>query len=80
MFPCHPLVADVAEPGSPPMQNQLHPDEANYELAVRSLEMGTLVAPFDGVIANLFTHQGNSASASEAFCTVIDPQSLEVPI
>lgn len=50
---------------------------ANYELAVRSLEMGTLVAPFDGVIANLFTHQGNQASASEAFCTVIDPQSLE---
>ena len=50
---------------------------ANYELAVRSLDMGTLVAPFDGVIANLFTHQGNPASASEAFCTVIDPQSLE---
>ena len=35
------------------------------------------MAPFDGVIANLFTHQGNPASASEAFCTVIDPQSLE---
>lgn len=50
---------------------------ATYELAVRSLEMGTLVAPFDGVIANLFTRQGNPASATEAFCTVIDPQSLE---
>ena len=50
---------------------------ATYELAVRELEMSTLVAPFDGVIANLFIHQGNPASATEAFCTVIDPQSLE---
>ena len=50
---------------------------ATYELAVRSLEMGTLVAPFDGVIANLFIRQGNPSSATEAFCTVIDPQSLE---
>lgn len=50
---------------------------ATYELAVRSLEMGTLVAPFDGVIANLFIRQGNPSSATEVFCTVIDPQSLE---
>lgn len=50
---------------------------ATYELAVRSLEMGTLVAPFDGIIANLFIHQGNPSSTTDAFCTVIDPQSLE---
>ena len=50
---------------------------ATYELAVRELEMSTLVAPFDGVIANLFIHQGNPSSTTDAFCTVIDPQSLE---
>ena len=50
---------------------------STYELAVRSLEMATLVSPFDGVVANLFIRQGNPASVSDAFCTVIDPHSLE---
>ena len=50
---------------------------ATYELAVRELEMSTLVAPFDGIIANLFIHQGNPSSATAAFFMVIDPQSSE---
>lgn len=47
------------------------------EMAERELEQSVLVAPFDGVVANLFTRQGNHASSAEAFCTVIDPRSLE---
>ena len=50
---------------------------AAYELALYEQGVATLEAPFDGVIANLFTRQGNPPSSSEPFCTVIDPQSLE---
>jgi len=50
---------------------------AKYELAVYEEENATLTAPFDGVVANLFTKQHNKASASEIFCTIIDPNSME---
>ena len=36
-----------------------------------------LTAPFDGIIANLFAKQYNTASTSDVFCTIIDPVSLE---
>lgn len=52
--------------------------KAQYELAQYAMEHATLTAPFDGVIANLFAKPHNQASMSEAFCTVIDTQGMEV--
>ena len=50
---------------------------AQYELARYEERNATLTAPFEGVIANLSARQANIASTTEAFCTVIDPRSLE---
>lgn len=50
---------------------------AAYQLAVYEEERGTLTAPFDGIIANLFSKEHNVASTSEAFCTLINNQTLE---
>ena len=49
-----------------------------YELADYNLQNSVLYAPFDGVIANLFTKEYNTPSSSEPFCTVLDHQSMEV--
>lgn len=48
-----------------------------YELALYEKQNATLTAPFDGVVANLFAKQYNTASTTDVFCTVIDPRSLE---
>lgn len=50
---------------------------AQYQLAEYEERNASLVAPFDGVIANLFAKEQNVASTADAFCTVIDPRSLE---
>ncbi len=50
---------------------------AQYQLALYEEQNATLIAPFDGIIANLFAKQENVASTTDAFCTVIDPHSLE---
>lgn len=50
---------------------------AQYELAKREEEHATLTAPFDGVVANLFTKPHNIASTSEVFCTLVDTQGME---
>ena len=49
-----------------------------YELAKRELERATLVAPLDGIVANLFTRLHNWASTSEVFCSIIGTQNMEV--
>ena len=51
---------------------------AQYELAKREEQQATLVAPFDGVVANLFAKTYNLANTSEAFCSIIDTQGMEV--
>ncbi|MDE5709796.1 efflux RND transporter periplasmic adaptor subunit [Bacteroides sp.] len=51
---------------------------SQYELAEYEEEHATLVAPFDGVVANLFSKPFNEASTSEAFCTVVGTQGMEV--
>lgn len=51
---------------------------AQYELAQHEKEQAILRAPFDGVVANLFSKELNTASPSEIFCAIIDPSSLEV--
>ena len=51
---------------------------SGYDLALAQYEQNaTLTAPFEGVIANLSARQANIASTTKAFCTVIDPRSLE---
>lgn len=48
-----------------------------YQLAEYEERNGVLVAPFDGVVANLFAKPYNKASTTDVFCTIIDPGSLE---
>lgn len=48
-----------------------------YELAKYEEEHATLVAPFDGVVANLFSKPYNAAGTSDAFCTIIGIQGME---
>jgi len=58
---------------------------SNYDQSLNSYQMTTynynnavLLAPFAGVVANLFTKEHNTSSGSEALCTVIDNQHPEV--
>mgnify|MGYP000787010780 CR=1 FL=1 len=51
--------------------------KSQYELAKREMEHATLVAPFDGVVANLFSKPYNAPSSSDAFCTIIGSQGME---
>ena len=40
-------------------------------------EHATLIAPFDGVVANLFSKPYNAPSSSDAFCTIISSEGME---
>lgn len=51
--------------------------KSQYELAKREMEHATLVAPFDGVVANLFSKPYNPANPSEVFCTILDTRGME---
>lgn len=46
--------------------------EIQYNLAEYNYRNSVLYAPFDGVVANLFTKLYNTPNASEPFCTIID--------
>ncbi|MEG1403714.1 efflux RND transporter periplasmic adaptor subunit [Bacteroides sp.] len=48
-----------------------------YELAKYEEEHATLVAPFDGMVANLFAKPHNIASTADVFCTIVDTQGME---
>ena len=50
---------------------------SQYELARYEEEHATLLAPFDGVVANLFSKPYNAANTSDAFCTIIGTQGME---
>ena len=52
--------------------------EAQYALAKYEEEHASLKAPFDGVVANLFAKPYNETDASEAFCTVVGTEGMEV--
>ncbi len=52
--------------------------KVDYDLALYEDEHATLIAPFDGVVANLFAKSMNRASTSDVFCTVMDTKSMEV--
>lgn len=51
---------------------------AQYELAKREEERAVLVAPFDGVVADLFSKPYNLANTSEVFCSIVDMKDMEV--
>lgn len=50
---------------------------SQYELAQYEEEHATLTAPFDGIVANLFSKPYNVASTSEVFCTIVGTQGME---
>ncbi|MDL2291702.1 efflux RND transporter periplasmic adaptor subunit [Bacteroides sp. OttesenSCG-928-F21] len=52
--------------------------KSQYEMAQYEYDRATLVAPFDGVVANLFAKPHNVPSTSEVFCTIIDSYGMEV--
>lgn len=51
--------------------------ESQFKLTKRELERATLVAPFDGVVANLFSRPYNLAGTSDIFCSIIDTRNME---
>jgi RND family efflux transporter MFP subunit len=53
-------------------------NKAQYELAQYELQHSTLVAPFDGIVANLFAKSHNMSNPSEPFCAIIDTRGMEV--
>lgn len=51
--------------------------KTQYELSKFEEEHATLIAPFDGVVANLFAKPYNMANTLEVFCTIVDTQGME---
>ena len=49
----------------------------SYQLADYEQRNAVLTAPFDGIVANLFAKQFNTASTSDVFCSIIDTRTLE---
>ena len=49
-----------------------------YEMAVYNYKNSVLYAPFDGIVANLFSKVYNPPNGSEQFCTIIDNQNMEI--
>jgi RND family efflux transporter MFP subunit len=52
--------------------------KAQYELAQHEVKQATLVAPFDGIVANLFDKVHSLANTGEPFCRVISTTNMEV--
>ncbi len=52
--------------------------ELQKEKALREIENATLVAPFDGVVANLTAQPHHMAGGSEPFCRIIQTTNMEV--
>ena len=68
----------------PPATMQLVKVKSGYDQALISWQLAeyeqrnaVLTAPFDGVVANLFAKQFNTASTSDVFCSIIDTRTLE---
>lgn len=68
----------------PPATMQLVKVKSGYDQALISWQLAeyeqrnaVLTAPFDGIVANLFAKQFNTASTSDVFCSIIDTRTLE---
>ncbi len=51
--------------------------KSQYDLARYEESQAVLVAPFDGIVANLFQKTNNTANTSVSFCRVIHTQKME---
>lgn len=49
----------------------------DLEMAEYNFNAATLKAPFDGVVANLFSRENNLSNQSDKFCTIIDDSQFE---
>ena len=52
--------------------------KASYEMAQYELQQAVIIAPFDGVVANLFAKNFNRPDGSKPFCRVIASGAMEV--
>lgn len=52
--------------------------KARCELAQNELDKATLVAPFDGVVVNMFGKKYNISKTSTAFCRILNDNAMEV--
>ena len=52
--------------------------KAQYEASLYDVEQATLIAPFDGVVANLFDKQYNMPKSGDPFCRIIRTSAMEV--
>ncbi len=52
--------------------------QARHEAAEHELAQATLVAPFDGIVANLFDKPYNMPKSGEPFCRIISNATMEV--
>ena len=52
--------------------------KAQYEASLYDVEQATLIAPFDGVVANLFDKQYNMPKSGEPFCRIIRTSAMEI--
>jgi RND family efflux transporter MFP subunit len=60
------------------VRSGLDQTRAAYDQAVRNLEEATVIAPFDGVVANLSLRPHDMAKTGEAFCRVINDGTMTV--
>ena len=51
--------------------------QTDFEMAEYNLRASTLKAPFEGVVANLFSKEENTASPADKFCTIINDSRFE---
>lgn len=70
------IPADVLELAS--IKSGYEQAKAQYESARHEVEQATLIAPFDGVVANLFDKPYNMPKSGEPFCRVIRTTVMEV--
>ena len=55
-----------------------HQAKVQYEAALHDVEQATLVAPFDGIVANLFDKPYNTSKSGSAFCRIVGCSSMDV--
>ena len=55
-----------------------HQAKVQYEAALHDIEQATLVAPFDGIVANLFDKPYNTSKSGSAFCRIIGCSAMDV--
>ena len=55
-----------------------HQAKVQYEAALHDVEQATLIAPFDGIVANLFEKPYNTSKSGSAFCRIIGCSAMDV--